>query len=236
MVATAFQTEIEFTEIEFCGNRVQLDASGCLYWPEERLLVVSDLHLEKGSSFAAKRGLFVPPYDTSATLENLAFRIGYWDPKVVISLGDSFHDQEAYGRLSENSRQRLNQLMAGREWVWVYGNHDPCPVAEMGGTFCQILQIGSLNFLHEPLVEFQQGEIAGHLHPSAKIRKRGKSVRRRCFVGDQSRIILPAFGAFTGGLNIRDHAYDGLFSQQDLRVWMLSKDNLFAISAKDCIR
>ncbi|MEM7069883.1 MAG: ligase-associated DNA damage response endonuclease PdeM [Pseudomonadota bacterium] len=209
-----------------------LDPSGCLFWSQESLLVVSDLHLEKGSSFASRRGVLVPPYDTRQTLNQLAQCLDYWQPKTVISLGDSFHDEDASKRLSTGCRRQLRELMKGREWVWIYGNHDPSPPEDLGGMYSAQLQIGNLNFIHEPKQEFVPGEIAGHLHPCAKIRHRGKSVRRRCLVGDADRLILPAFGAFTGGLNIRDEAYNGLFAQDTLRAWLLSGDEVYEIAGK----
>lgn len=231
----AYEQQETGTGITFQDNILVLDSSGCLYWPDENLLVVSDLHLEKGSSFASRKGMFLPPYDTQTTLEMLALCITRFNPGTVISLGDSFHDAEASVRLPNSYRLHLAQLMTGRDWIWVYGNHDPFPPEELGGTYCESLQVGNLNFLHEPLANFRAGEIAGHLHPCAKIRKRGKSVRRRCFAGDADRLIMPAFGSFTGGLNIRDEAYKGLFEPASMTAWMLSKDQVFEISGKDCV-
>ncbi len=223
-------------EIGFLDNQLVLDASGCLFWPDEELLIVSDLHLEKGSSFAAKKGLFIPPYDTQATLETLALRILHWQPKTVLSLGDSFHDDNAATRLPNSYKQNLTQLMLGREWVWVSGNHDPSPPEDLGGTFCEEIHIGNLNFCHEPKPDFKSGEIAGHLHPSAKIKQRGKTIRRRCFIGDEIRIIMPAFGAFTGGLNVLDEAYTKLYSKRDFTTWMLSGEHVFEINGKKLVR
>ncbi len=222
-------------ELKFQDCHLVLDRRGCLVWPDERLLIVSDLHLEKGSSFAARRSVFVPPYDTQATLECLALCIDDWRPKTVISLGDSFHDEYASHRLPQSYQLALRQLMENRDWIWVSGNHDPSPPANLGGTCCREIQIGSLNFLHEPRRDFRPGEIAGHLHPSAKIRRRGKSVRRRCMVGDGERLILPAFGAFTGGLSIRDHAYDGLFDLKKLEAWMLGQHAVYRIAGRQLV-
>ena len=228
MVETAQAKNIGMA-INFMSNTLMLDPSGCLFWQEENLLVVSDLHLEKGSSFAAKKGLFIPPYDTQATLEALALSITHWQPKTVISLGDSFHDDDAARRLPNSYKQHLKQLMQGINWIWVSGNHDPSPPKNLGGTFCKEIQIGNLNFCHEPKLEFSSGEIAGHLHPSAKIRQRGKALRRRCFIGDEKRIIMPAFGAFTGGLNVLNDAYMNLFNARNFTSWMLSGENVFEI-------
>jgi len=222
-------------EIEFMGNQLVLDPSGCMFWRDESLLVVSDLHLEKGSSFAAKKSVFMPPYDTQATLESLAIRIAQWDPKAIVSLGDSFHDEHAATRLPNSYKQHLTQLMGGREWFWISGNHDPVPPEDLGGTFCEELRIANLNFCHEPKPDFKKGEIAGHLHPSSKIRQRGKIVRRRCFVGNEERLIMPAFGAFTGGLNVLDEAYAGLFQTHEFTSWMLSGDSVFAFSGNQLV-
>lgn len=223
-------------QIEFMGQTISLDPAGCLFWHEESLLLVSDLHLEKGSSFAARKNLFMPPYDTQATLESLALRIAEWQPKTVLSLGDSFHDDDAATRLPNSFKQHLSQLMEGRQWIWVSGNHDPSPPKDLGGEFCETLQIGSLNFCHEPKREYRQGEIAGHLHPASKIRQRGKAVRRRCFMGNENRMIMPAFGAFTGGLNVLDNAYDGLFEGRNFKSWMLSADRVFEIEGRQLVR
>ncbi|MEM7214944.1 MAG: ligase-associated DNA damage response endonuclease PdeM [Pseudomonadota bacterium] len=235
MAVQAKQDDRHFAEIVFRDQQLCIDPRGCLYWPQERLLVVSDLHLEKGSSFAMRRNQFLPPYDTQATLELLALCIDDWRPETVLSLGDSFHDLNASLRLPQSYRLALQQLMAGREWLWVCGNHDPQPPKDLGGTFCSEIFIGALNFIHEPGVDFRHGEIAGHLHPSAKIRRRGKTVRRRCVAGDQNRLIMPAFGTFTGGLNIKDEAYKGLFDKTHLRAWMLSNSEVYEIPDKQLV-
>jgi len=230
------QNQMVGMQVSFMGNTLSLDPSGCLFWHEEKLLVVSDLHLEKGSSFAAKKSLFMPPYDTQATLEKLALRIAHWQPKTVLSLGDSFHDDDAATRLPNSYKQHLTQLMHDREWIWVSGNHDPTPPKDLGGTFCEEVQIGTVNFCHEPMIDFKLGEIAGHLHPSSKIRQRGKNVRRRCFIGDNKRMIMPAFGSFTGGLNVLDRAYDGLFSARNFTTWLVSGENIFEIDGKKLVK
>lgn len=229
------EAELPAMEMEFQGETLLIDPRGCLVWPKENLLVVSDLHLEKGSSHAARRGSFIPPYDTHATLEQLALCIADWQPKTVISLGDSFHDEDASLRLPQSCRLALRQLMEAREWIWVCGNHDPLPPENLGGTFCTEMMMGPLNFLHEPKPQFRYGEIAGHLHPAAKIRRRGKGVRRRCFASDGRRMIMPAFGAFTGGLNVKDQAYDGLFEISDLQTWFLGKDAVYQIAGDQLV-
>jgi len=222
-------------KINFQNNQLELFADGALYWPDKSLLIVSDLHLEKASSFAAKRGVMLPPYDTQATLEMLATRITQLQPAKVISLGDSFHDEDASVRLPNSYRLALKQLMEGREWIWICGNHDPSPPEDLGGVFCEEMYVGNLHFKHEPLPSFKMGEIAGHLHPCAKIKRKGKTVRRKCFVSDSNRIILPAYGAFTGGLNVRDSAYEGLFETDSLVSWMLSGDSIFQMSGRQLV-
>jgi DNA ligase-associated metallophosphoesterase len=200
-----------------------------LYFAAHRLLVVSDLHLEKGSSFA-RRGQLIPPYDSTATLALLAAAVAEYDPAVVVSLGDSFHDCDGANRLHPSLRDNLEALMSGRDWLWVAGNHDPDLPANLPGDAVREVRLGSLTFRHEPSKANGTGEIAGHLHPCARIVQRGRSVRRRCFAGDGSRMIMPAFGAYTGSLNVLDRAYAGLFRREVLMAYMIGADRVFAIS------
>lgn len=216
------------------GERLTCDWSGCLFWPDEETLIVSDLHLEKGSSFA-RRGSLVPPYDTGTTLHRLAQRIAVWQPKRVISLGDSFHDGEGHERLPENYLFSLQELMKNREWIWISGNHDPAPPEQLGGKGAREILIGNLVFRHEPQKGNQPGEIAGHLHPCGKIIRRNRSVRRPCFVSDGTRMIMPSFGAYTGGLNIRHRAFDNLFNEAGLSAVLLGKNRVFHIAARNLV-
>jgi DNA ligase-associated metallophosphoesterase len=142
------------------------DLSGALFWPEQRLLVVSDLHLEKGSSFAA-RGVLLPPYDTVATLSRLAAVIARHDPCIIIALGDSFHDRDAHERLSASDREALSAMQTRRDWIWISGNHDPALPSDLGGVVASEVAIGPIAFRHEPTGA--AGEIAGHLHPKARV-------------------------------------------------------------------
>lgn len=221
-------------DMHVMGERLICDWAGCIYWPTEEILIVSDLHLEKGSSFARK-GMMVPPYDTGATLTRLAQRITFWQPKTVISLGDSFHDAYAHERIPDLYQQQLNSMMVDRHWIWISGNHDPLPLDTIGGTGASEIHIGPLTFRHAPRAGLQQGEIAGHLHPAGKINRRAKSVRRPCFVSDGSRLIMPSFGAYTGGLNIRHEAFAGLFTDASLSAILLGKERVFHISARNLI-
>ena len=232
MTALAHRTQDYGAELEFRGQSFVIDPRGCLFWPAERMLIVSDLHLEKGSSFASRRKVFLPPYDTEATLLMLSKCIADWQPKRVLSLGDAFHDEDANNRLSKHDSQQLRLLMSGREWIWLAGNHDPEPPPNLGGDNCKSMEMGEINFTHEPYREFRPGEISGHLHPNAKIRQRGKSVRRRCLAGDKRRLIMPAFGAFTGGLNLFNEAFDGLFDQTTLRAWLLGNNTVYEIDGR----
>jgi DNA ligase-associated metallophosphoesterase len=219
--------------VKLAGAAVRLDASGVLHWPEEELLVVSDLHFEKGSS-QAFRGRFMPPYDTRATLAALGEAIHRLKPARVIALGDSFHDGEAEGRLNPADTERLAALVGSVDWIWVAGNHDPVPPAGIGGRQLEEVAIGPLLFRHEPMRGRAVGEVAGHLHPAAKV-GRGRTVRRRAFVSDGTRAILPAFGAYTGGLNVLDPAFAGLFDRSHLIAWMLSDGRVYPVRAADLV-
>lgn len=211
------------------GEQAVCDPSGALFLPDDRLLVVSDLHLEKGSSYA-RRGSFLPPYDTAATLRRLGVVIARYRPSVIVSLGDSFHDAGGSGRMPETFRNHLLGLMTGREWYWIAGNHDPVAPEGLPGRSVGELALGDLVFRHEPTVERAEGEIAGHLHPGARIVRRGRSVRRACFACDGSRLIMPAFGSLTGTLNVLDEAFAGLFRREFLMAYMLGKDRVFPIA------
>lgn len=216
-------------EIVMAGERAVCDRRGALYFPGLRLLAVSDLHLEKGSSFARRR-VFLPPYDTAATLLKLHSVIADYRPERVISLGDSFHDGRGAGLMPDIFRQQLLALMAGRDWFWVAGNHDPEAPEGLPGATVREIAVGGLTFRHEPSAVAVAGEIAGHLHPGARIVRRGQSVRRPCFASDGRRLIMPAFGAFTGTLNVMDRAYAGLFEWADFRAYVLGARRIYSIA------
>ncbi|WP_207907665.1 ligase-associated DNA damage response endonuclease PdeM [Ancylobacter aquaticus] len=214
MTATLADERTGESEIELAGARLVLDPAGALWWPAERALIVADLHLEKGSSFAA-RGVPLPPYDTRATLSLLAHLVARWNPRTLIALGDSFHDRGGAARLGEEERVSLAALAQGRDMVWIAGNHDPEPMPGIGGRHAGELTLGPLTLRHEPaegrVRESGAGEIAGHFHPVARVVVRGRSLRRRCFATDGRRLVMPALGAYAGGLNIRHAALAGLF-------------------------
>lgn len=220
-------------EIGVMGETLLGDPSGGLYWPAMKTLIVSDLHFEKGSSFAAK-GQMLPPYDTRATLGNLSSVIAKHAPECVIALGDSFHDGEAGTRIADDDMAHIQSLTQGTEWIWITGNHDEILPGGIGGSIADEVTLGDLHFRHEPLLEGGDGELCGHLHPCAIVRTRSRKLRRRCFAGDGRRLILPAFGAFTGGLDIADKAYDGLF-QKPPTAWVLGQDKVYTILANRLI-
>lgn len=217
--------------VSVAGVTLTADLSGTLFWEEQRLLVVSDLHLEKGSSFAT-RGVLLPPYDTAATLSRLAAVVTRHDPRIVIALGDSFHDRSAHERLSASDREALVALQARRDWIWISGNHDPALPSNLGGTVAAEVAIGQIVFRHEPTGAV--GEIAGHLHPKARVSTRGRSVERRCFACDGERAVMPAFGAYTGGLNIRDAAFAKIFGTPGFMAHVLGDRRLHSIAAARC--
>jgi DNA ligase-associated metallophosphoesterase len=207
------------------------DVSGALFWQEQRLLVVSDLHLEKGSSYA-RRGVLLPPYDTVATLSRLAAVIARHDPHMVIALGDSFHDRDAHERLSTSDHDALSVMQARRDWIWISGNHDPALPSDLGGTVANEVAIGPIAFRHEPTGAV--GEIAGHLHPKARVATRGRSMERRCFACDGERAVMPAFGAYAGGLSIRDPAFAKIFGTPGVMAHVLGDRKLHRIIASRC--
>jgi DNA ligase-associated metallophosphoesterase len=207
---------------------VVLDPAGALWLPASRTLVVADLHLEKASSFA-RRGMLLPPYDTGATLALLAALAARRNPRRVIALGDSFHDSGGYGRLADPDRLRLTALQGGREWIWIKGNHDPEFPDGVGGDAVAEVASDGLTFRHEPAEGDASGEVAGHLHPAAKIRGNGRSVRCRAFATDGLRMVLPAFGVLAGGLNVLDRAFAPLFAPGALKPFLIGDGRLFPV-------
>ena len=217
--------------VSLFGTSLTLLNEGALWWPDQRLLVFSDLHFEKGSSYAA-RGQMLPPYDTGATLNIIEALIAKWRPEICLSLGDSFHDKTSEARLDEVARERIKILTSITDWVWVEGNHDPDPPASLGGRAAKVLRQGNLVFRHEPIGE--PGEIAGHLHPVAKVRARGQGVRHKCFVCDEARLIMPALGSLTGGLNVLHPAFKDLFPD-GFTAHALGGERLYTLASKRLI-
>lgn len=210
------------------GVEAVCDPFGALYLPDTRTLVVSDLHLEKGAAFA-RRGSLLPPYDTLATLTILDAVIARYDPRVVVSLGDNFHDRVGAAMLPDLFRERIVAVARGRDWIWINGNHDPDGAAGLPGISADELHFAGLAFRHEPSLIAVAGEVAGHLHPSATVRRRDKSVRRACFATDGARMVMPAFGVMSGGLDLRHPALAGLFDREDLVAHMIGRNRIYPV-------
>ncbi|MBV0911723.1 ligase-associated DNA damage response endonuclease PdeM [Anianabacter salinae] len=185
-------------EITLAGVPLVARGTGALWWPGRALLVVSDLHLCKSERVARRSGQMLPPYETRDTLARLDAEIEALAPKIVVCLGDSFDDRAASEALPEAERLWLMRLMAGRRWVWIEGNHDPGPLA-LGGTHLAELPEAPLTLRHIARPS-ASGEVSGHYHPKAVLAARGRQVSRPCFLHDADRIVMPAFGTYTGGL------------------------------------
>jgi DNA ligase-associated metallophosphoesterase len=216
------------SHLTIAGHAMRPLAAGALYWEDERTLMVADLHLEKGAAFAAL-GMLLPPYDTRATLDRLTKVIDAVRPLRVVALGDSFHRADSAAYLPSDDLAILLDLQQGREWFWICGNHDPHLPASIGGTVCATLTIRGLTLRHEPSPAPSSWEIAGHLHPVARIARRGTVIRRRCFATDGNRLVMPAFGAYAGGLNLRDEAFAPLFRRHQLEAWMMGRANVYPV-------
>lgn len=229
---TPFRHPCGGLKVRVNGEACVLRCSGALWVPGQRTLIASDLHLEKGSAFAV-RGQMLPPYDSPATLAKLEAEIEALDPAAVVLLGDSFHDARAVDRLSADDLARLMRLAAGRDWIWLEGNHDLVALSgaldTLLGRVVTTMTLGAVSLIHEPQLGDATGEVAGHLHPAARVAAYGRGVRRPCFVTDGRRLIMPAFGAFTGGLDVRDVAVAGLFAAPPM-VAALGRDKVHALS------
>jgi uncharacterized protein len=215
--------------ISICGKTLIADHTGAIYWPGEAVLLVADLHLEKASAYASS-GALLPPYDTRETLIKLAQTIDRYQPRCVMALCDSFHDEGAPERIDAADLERLRILQEDREWIWLSGNHDPR--LALGGRRAEAIRLGGIALRHQPTCGAATHEIAGHLHPAARLSLYGTSIRRPCFVGNGRRIIMPAFGAFTGGLNVLDDAFLPLFGNGGMAVWMLGQEGLYAVATR----
>ena len=213
--------------IHLAGERLMLDPAGALFWPATGLLAVSDLHLEKGSSYA-RNGQLLPPWDTHATLDRLAALLRRYRPRLVVALGDSFHDGGGPERLPPGELARLRAMTAAHRFIWVQGNHDPSPPKDVGGEWVETFTTATLVFRHQG-TPGAEGEICGHHHPKATVPARGGAVTRPCFVADQRRLMMPAFGTYTGGLDVRDPAISRLFPRGG-RVFLLGRERLFSFT------
>lgn len=214
------------------GAHLTLDPLGAAYWPQHETLIVSDLHFEKGSAFAGKNVL-LPPYDTRTTLKRIAALMKKYKPRIVVSLGDAFHDREAESRMHTVDAAQLEALTRAAHWLWVLGNHDPEPPARFAGVAHEEVDIANLVFRHEAKAGDPEGEISGHFHPCAKVVPEGHTLRRRCFLSDGHRLILPAIGAYTGGLNVLDPAYEGLFQARN--AYLMGADGVYFFAEQSLV-
>lgn len=213
--------------LHIAGERLMLCPSGVLLWPAQRLLAVADLHLEKGSHHAA-RGRMLPPYDTRETLARLAHALRRHAPQRVVLLGDSFHDAGGVHRMAAEDAGLLVRMLGGLQVTWVLGNHDPVLPATLPGEAVESFALGPISFRHiggAPLARSNAAEVSGHYHPKASLETRAGPISRPCFLADPRRVVLPAFGAFTGGLDVRDPAL-AAFAPRGGRVFLLGRDRL----------
>jgi hypothetical protein len=186
----------------FAGETFVATPGGALFWPDRQALLVADLHLEKASWFA-RLGQFLPPYDSHATLSALAAEVERTGAKRLFCLGDSFHDRFGCDRLPASARELLSSFTASLDWTWIVGNHDPGFADHCGGRLAEEVELAGVILRHEAMREDPRPEISGHFHPKLRVSLRGRSVSRRCFVLSETKLIMPAFGALTGGLDAR---------------------------------
>ena len=198
-------------EFNCAGETLHALPEGALHWPARRLLAVADLHFEKGSSYAVNALKLLPRHDTRQTLSVLASLVEMLRPERVVCLGDSFHDRGAIERLPVAERAEIERLTRLSRFTWIAGNHDPAQPPRGWGEVAEEIDVGTLVFRHEAQFGFGGGEISGHFHPVAALTVRGRGIRRRCFLTNGQRLIMPAFGAYTGGLNALDPAIAQLF-------------------------
>lgn len=219
---SARETTLRLGRLQFVAR-----ISGALWWPAERLLAFADLHFEKGSSYA-RHGLMLPPYDTRATLAAMTAEIDRLDPAAVICLGDSFHDLGAAARMERADAALIEALAHRRDWIWVAGNHDAELPATLPGRVVAEFEHRGVVLRHQAEIGSAAAEISGHFHPKISVRAGGKAVVRRCFVEDGRRLVLPAFGAYTGGLDAEDPAFRPLFPR-GFRAHALGRRGVYSL-------
>ncbi|WP_299782354.1 ligase-associated DNA damage response endonuclease PdeM [uncultured Roseobacter sp.] len=203
-------------DFSFASASLKALGSGALWWPDEALLCVSDLHLGKSERVARRSGQSLPPYETHDTLTRLAADLAHTNARIVVCLGDSFDDLAAAAALPEDIRLWITRLQAGRRWIWIEGNHDPGPL-EFGGEHLQELTVGPLTFRHIAAPD-ARGEVSGHYHPKADLQARGRRISRPAFLCDSNRLILPAYGTYTGGLRSHSDVLGRLMQPKALAI------------------
>ena len=215
--------------IEFYNHKLQINKEGILFWLEKEIAIVSDLHLEKGSSFAST-GQFIPPYDSEETLKKLLNVIDNYKVKKVILLGDTFHDKDAFHRMSSKVRFLFEELIKNYEVIFILGNHENKMKID-SINFYQEYIVDNVRFIHEAVQE-NINQISGHYHPVASIKVSSKKITTKCLIHTNIHIILPSFGAFTGGLNIHDPVLKQFISQ-DSNIYFLTKKSIYKFSNKE---
>jgi DNA ligase-associated metallophosphoesterase len=209
------------------GVEMRPHESGALHVPEFAALIISDLHLEQGTSLA-RRGIRVPPFDTAITISLLEQVVNRFAPQRLVFLGDSFHDEEGETRVEDHLLSRLHALSAGHECFWICGNHDPLPPQLLAGHAADHILLGPLTLRHEPVrLRGEELEISGHLHPGCAIAQRGRRVSGKCFIADQRRLIMPAFGAYTGALSVFSKPYERLFAREETHAWLIGQQRIY---------
>ncbi len=196
-------------QFNFGGQEFVVAGDAALYWPAQSAMLVADLHLEKGSSYAARYSQMLPPYDSLDTLRSLSILIAQYAPKSIYCLGDNFHDNGGEARLSSGAADLLRQLTSQVDWCWIVGNHDPELAALFGGRVAGEVTLSDITLRHAADLSWVGAEITGHYHPKYRVKMLGRTISRRCFVANQRKLIMPAFGAFTGGLDAADPAILG---------------------------
>ena len=217
--------------VNFAGNSLVADASGALFWPSHNMLLVSDLHFEKGS-FLASHGNPIPHYDSRKTLQSLTAVIATYLPRHVLCLGDSFHDHNAWQRLPHEEQGNITKVVEmPAQWTWILGNHDPDLPSELPGAKVAELVIDNLLFLHEPDRDDRQdmAQVFGHFHPKMTKTIARQRISGRCFMYDNTRLVLPAFGAYTGGLSVKDPALSDLFNHPNVNQQLMYQGKIYPL-------
>lgn len=219
--------------IKFVCHRLILDANGVLYWPKHDLIIFSDLHLEKGS-FLSQFANPLPRFDSSETIKRMLYVCELYQPQSVICLGDSFHDGNALNRMEETDLRKLNQLIVDiPNWHWVLGNHDPDIPQVVKGERGKTVHIDNLLFVHEPenIQEFESidGQIIGHYHPKSSYKIANRKVSGKSFVCADSILLMPAFGKYTGGLDIKDRVFDNVYDRKHSQVYMTFNRRIYML-------
>ncbi len=222
-------TALNCAALDFAGTQFIVAGDAALFWPKHRALLVADLHLEKASSYAAL-GQMLPPYDSRATLEALAALVADYGATAVWCLGDNFHDDAGETRLETHAAALLSGMTATLDWRWIVGNHDPGLSSLWGGQTCDSLDIDGILLRHAAVAGERRPELSGHYHPKCRQVVRGRMISRRCFLQGGNRLILPAFGTLTGGLDIRDPAFTPLFGTNPMQALVPTAKRLLRFS------